>query len=105
MLRLAAPLVLPYSADQWAQFIAQHSLGAFALAWVAGITFMLTMTITVLQLREVRAVNYDCVCLIDGRPRPRRCAEWFLMDSLVQFYQCFAIRRCIFYLQPTLICW
>jgi hypothetical protein len=57
MLRLAAPLVLPYSADQWAAFIAQHSLGAFALAWVAGITFMLTMTITVLQLREVRVAT------------------------------------------------
>lgn len=53
MIGLAAPLVLPYSADQWARFIALHSLGAFALAWIAGITFMLTMTITVLQLREV----------------------------------------------------
>ena len=60
MLRLAAPLVLPYSADQWAAFIALHSLGAFALAWVAGITFMLTMTITVLQLREVRFIVLFC---------------------------------------------
>jgi hypothetical protein len=54
MIGLAAPLVLPYTADDWAHFIALHALGAFALAWVGGITFMLTMTITVLQLREVR---------------------------------------------------
>lgn len=53
MIGLAAPIVLPYTEDQWARFIAEHSLGAFALAWIAGITFMLTMTIFVLQLREV----------------------------------------------------
>lgn len=53
MIALAAPLVLPYTLEDWAWFVAVHSLGAFALAWVAGITFMLTMTVTVLQLREV----------------------------------------------------
>jgi len=50
---VAAHVLLPYTAVQWARFIALHCLGAFAVAWVTGITFMLTMTISVLQLREV----------------------------------------------------
>lgn len=50
---VAAHTVLEYSTEQWGAFVATHCLGAFAVAWVSGITFMLVMTISVLQLREV----------------------------------------------------
>lgn len=50
---VGANTLLSYTVEQWGAFIATHCLGAFAVAWVAGITFMLTMTISVLQLREV----------------------------------------------------
>jgi hypothetical protein len=75
MIGLAAPLVLPYTADDWAHFIALHALGAFALAWVGGITFMLTMTITVLQLREVGPCDCDCGVLKGN------CMCWYLDGS------------------------
>lgn len=45
--------VLDYPLDQWAKFLTFNSVGIYGLAWVAGITFMLSMTISVLQLREV----------------------------------------------------
>lgn len=45
--------VLDYPLEQWAKFLTFNSVGIYGLAWVAGITFMLSMTISVLQLREV----------------------------------------------------
>lgn len=45
--------ILSYSRDQWVEFLTFNAVGAYALAWVAGITFMLSVTISVLQLREV----------------------------------------------------
>lgn len=53
MVVLTSHTLLPFTIAEWAHFIALHCLGAFAVAWVCGITFMLTVTISVLQLREV----------------------------------------------------
>ena len=62
ILMAAAHSLFPYSAAQWARFMALHCLGAYSVAWVAGITFMLTMTISVLQLREVSVLSvFVCV--------------------------------------------
>jgi len=44
-------LIVFYSSLRYDYFFL--CVGAFAVAWVTGITFMLTMTISVLQLREV----------------------------------------------------
>jgi len=49
-----AKLVKPYLHRKFVVY--STAAGAFAVAWVAGITFMLTMTISVLQLREVRCL-------------------------------------------------
>jgi hypothetical protein len=46
-------LLVSYTYEEWIHFLAFNAVGAYALAWVAGITFMLSVTISVLQLREV----------------------------------------------------
>eukprot|EP00981_Chlorochromonas_danica_P005582 scaffold1159_cov160-Ochromonas_danica.AAC.4 len=53
MLAVFSTCVLHPQPAQWATFLARNSVGVFGLAWVAGITFMLSMTISILQLREV----------------------------------------------------
>ena len=44
-------LQLPQS--RWVDFVATNIVGSIALTWVLGITYMLTVTLSVLQLREV----------------------------------------------------
>ena len=44
-------LVIPR--EEWVTFIATNIVGSIALTWVLGITYMLTVTLFVLQLREV----------------------------------------------------
>ena len=44
---------LGYTTEQWAQFVASHVMGAFSLAWVSGISYMVSTTLSVLQLREI----------------------------------------------------
>ena len=39
--------------EEWVDFIATKIVGSIALTWVLGITYMLTVTLSVLQLREV----------------------------------------------------
>eukprot|EP01034_Spumella_vulgaris_P021637 gene21637-27677_t len=53
VLFIGAQTVLPHSVESWAQLMATNAVGAYALSWSAGITFMLTMTVSVLQIREV----------------------------------------------------
>jgi hypothetical protein len=53
VLSVAVQSLFPYSLDEWAKFMALHCLGMFVLTWIAGISFMLIITISVLQLREV----------------------------------------------------
>ncbi len=50
---LSANLVMTYDWDYWVTLLAVNSIGSYGLAWLAGITFMLSMTISILQLREV----------------------------------------------------
>ncbi len=45
--------VMGYDVNHWIAFGARNCVGLYALSWVCGITFMLSMTISVLQLREV----------------------------------------------------
>jgi hypothetical protein len=44
---------LDYPVKWWVDFFSSNIAGAGALAWVLGITYMVTTTLTVLQLREV----------------------------------------------------
>eukprot|EP01036_Dinobryon_divergens_P022078 gene22078-30313_t len=53
ILLYCADVLFQFSPVDWANFLAVNCIGAYALAWVTGITFMLIMTISVLQLREV----------------------------------------------------
>lgn len=50
---IAQQVMSSMSLQDWASFLAINAVGTYGLAWVAGITFMLSMTISVLQLREV----------------------------------------------------
>ncbi len=50
---MASKTVTHHSLDTWAQFVAGNCIGTYGLMWSCGITFMLSMTISVLQLREV----------------------------------------------------
>eukprot|EP01033_Poteriospumella_lacustris_P007298 gene7298-5251_t len=45
--------VLDFTLDTWAQFLTQNCVSMYGICWIAGITFMLSMTVSVLQLREV----------------------------------------------------
>jgi len=42
-----------YSLQAWVDFITYNLVGGISLAWVVGISYMLTVTLSVLQLREV----------------------------------------------------
>jgi E3 ubiquitin-protein ligase MARCH6 len=46
-------LLLKIPTAEWVHFSASNVVGSVALSWVAGITYMLTVTLSVLQLREV----------------------------------------------------
>ena len=46
-------MILAYRGDMWAFFVASNITGAVALAWVFGISYMVTTTLSVLQLREI----------------------------------------------------
>jgi E3 ubiquitin-protein ligase MARCH6 len=46
-------VLLQLPRDVWITFIASNIVGSIALTWVLGITYMLTVTLSVLQLREV----------------------------------------------------
>lgn len=46
-------VLLQLPKDDWVTFIATNIVGSIALTWVLGITYMLTVTLSVLQLREV----------------------------------------------------
>jgi E3 ubiquitin-protein ligase MARCH6 len=70
--------VLPFTVQDWAEFIAGNPIGMLSLSWVSGITFMLSMTITILQLREVLHP-----CYLARLIRPQE-AHAELMHSLLQ---------------------
>lgn len=53
ILMVCGDALFEFTAADWANFLSVNCIGAYALAWVSGITFMLSMTISVLQLREV----------------------------------------------------
>ena len=46
-------IYLDYSRDVWIQFAAKQLVGAISFVWVVGISYMLTVTLSVLQIREV----------------------------------------------------
>jgi hypothetical protein len=48
-----ANIFLAYPTSDWVSFVASNVTGAGSLAWVAGISYMVTTTLSVLQLREV----------------------------------------------------
>jgi E3 ubiquitin-protein ligase MARCH6 len=48
-----APILSATNVDR-VRFASENLVGALLLHWVAGITFMLFVTVAVLQLREVR---------------------------------------------------
>jgi E3 ubiquitin-protein ligase MARCH6 len=78
VLGIASQTVLPYSLDAWAYLVSTNAVGAYSLAWSAGITFMLTMTVGVLQLREVL---HPALCARLIRPQE---GHDDLISSLVQ---------------------
>ena len=49
----SANVLLVIPREEWVTFIATNIVGSIALTWVLGITYMLTVTLFVLQLREV----------------------------------------------------
>jgi hypothetical protein len=49
---------MDYPSKMWVDFFSSNIAGAGALAWVLGITYMVTTTLTVLQLREVLHPKY-----------------------------------------------
>lgn len=53
LLTTVSATVLHYSQDMWIGFMVNNPVGSYSVAWVCGISFMLTMTMSVLQLREV----------------------------------------------------
>jgi hypothetical protein len=53
LISLVNNYLLFYSSDLMAHFVARNILGCSGLAWVIGITFMLVITLSILQLREV----------------------------------------------------
>jgi len=63
----------------WISFITRNALGAYALAWVCGITFMLSMTISVLQLREV--LHPEILAKVI-KPQVSFCFCWKMNDFL-----------------------
>lgn len=44
---------LGMSGDQWADFVSSNLMGALSLCWVTGISYMVSTTLSVLQLREI----------------------------------------------------
>ncbi len=46
-------MYLNYSREVWIQFAAKQLVGAISFVWVVGISYMLTVTLSVLQIREV----------------------------------------------------
>lgn len=44
---------LGYGTNEWAIFVASNVVGSVSLSWVAGISYMVSTTLTVLQLREI----------------------------------------------------
>jgi len=46
-------VLFEYTAEQWVNFAVSNVIGMLALSWVVGISYMLIVTLSVLQLREV----------------------------------------------------
>ena len=46
-------LFFQYNKDMWVEFVTSKLVGAISLSWIIGISYMLTVTLSVLQLREV----------------------------------------------------
>ncbi|CAN0480047.1 unnamed protein product, partial [Ectocarpus sp. 12 AP-2014] len=61
-----------------ARFMAQHLVGSLLLHWVLGITFMLFVTVSVLQLREVVHPEVLSLIIRPQEPHPD------LLGSLLQ---------------------
>lgn len=61
-----------------ARFMAQHLVGSLLLHWVLGITFMLFVTVSVLQLREVVHPELLSLIIRPQEPHPD------LLGSLLQ---------------------
>lgn len=101
ILSVFAHVLLPFKWSEWVSFFAQNCVSACSLAWVAGITFMLTMTISVLQLREV--LHPDFLAKIIRPQEP----HMDLINSLVHEGGLLHIRRiavsCIVYLMLMLL--
>lgn len=66
--------VMDYKANHWITFGIRNCVGLYALAWVCGITFMLSMTISVLQLREVLHPSIFAKII---KPQVRNCVYFF----------------------------
>jgi hypothetical protein len=56
-------VLLQQPKDTWVDFIATNVVGSVALTWVTGITYMLTVTLSVLQLREVLHPDILAKCI------------------------------------------
>jgi len=50
---ICANSFLGYGTNDWAIFISSNVVGSVSLSWVAGISYMVSTTLTVLQLREI----------------------------------------------------
>ena len=56
-------LLAQHSLDQWLYFIASDVNGSFALCWSVGISYMLTVTLSVLQVNLLLlCYNYFFPC-------------------------------------------
>lgn len=58
--------VYGFSREQWVSYIAQNLVGSIAFAWTCGICYMLIVTVSVLQLRDVGIALFfiRILCLI-----------------------------------------
>lgn len=54
---VCANTFLGYGTNDWAVFISSNVVGSISLSWVAGISYMVSTTLTVLQLREILHPN------------------------------------------------
>ncbi|CAN0471606.1 unnamed protein product, partial [Discosporangium mesarthrocarpum] len=66
------------TAEERLLFMAEHLVGSLLLHWVLGITFMLFVTVSVLQLREVMHPDILSLIIRPQEPHPD------LLGSLLQ---------------------
>lgn len=76
-----------YSMDTWTNFASVNLIGCLTLSWTLGITYMLLITLSVLQLREILHPNIFAKCI-----RPQETHQE-LLQSLVQESGLVHVRR------------